>query len=544
MAEILNERYEILRTLGEGGQGKAFLARDMEGGGEVVVKELHMGQAADWKALELFERESAILRNLSHPAIPGYVDGFHLDAGARVFLVQEFIQGRSLDALIAAGELYDDAGIREFLAQMLDILAYLQNFSPPVIHRDLKPSNIIRDAQGTYHLVDFGAVQLIVEDDVGGSTIVGSSGFMPPEQLMGRAQPASDIYALGATCVQMACGMEPGDLPMARMKLQFRDLVGLSDALSDVLEKMLEPQLEQRFSDAEAVQAALESGRVEVADAGEASGLAAAQLPEHISEMRRLIANSPVLVPTSDAIIDDEGVLRIELLAAPKIPLMGISIAFVLGCAMTAVGFSAGEFGLCCMGIPLVLATLGYLFYRLLRSFREYVDRLVISAQGIEVESGRRLIGIGEWVMAEPVQIPLFKLRNCYLNTVTEQVRGGKSQTSTTKPGIFFVDGKGREQRFSLESLHGRGRWHWSTEDIQRMGEEARWLFQLTQTQLRALTAGSDFVDEPDGEKVDENWNDEGETVLKIDAVAEPDAQAEEVPDAQAEEVPDNSAWW
>lgn len=258
IAETLNGQFEVLRLLGEGGQARTYLARDLHSGEQVAVKELRLGRAADWKAIELFERESAILRNLDYPALPGYVDAFHLEEGARVCLVQEFIDGTDLASLVEAGELFDEEGIREFLGQMLKTLIYLQDFSPPVVHRDIKPSNILRDAGGNYHLVDFGAVQVIVQDDVGGSTVVGTSGFMPPEQLMGRATQASDIYSLAATCVQMACGMHPGDMPMERMKLQFREFCGLSDGLNDVLEKMLEPIVSGRIGNARDVQAALE----------------------------------------------------------------------------------------------------------------------------------------------------------------------------------------------------------------------------------------------------------------------------------------------
>ena len=192
MAVILHNRFKLIRTLGEGAQGRVYLAEDTMSGARVVLKELLLGKASDWKAVELFERESAILKNLNHPAIPAYIDAFHLDDGERIFLVQEYIAGDNLEALLEAGELFDEKVLRDFLRQILDILDYLQRFSPPVVHRDIKPSNILRGSRGKYYLIDFGGVQLITQDRVGGSTVVGTNGFMPPEQIIGRATPASD----------------------------------------------------------------------------------------------------------------------------------------------------------------------------------------------------------------------------------------------------------------------------------------------------------------------------------------------------------------
>lgn len=114
MAEILNQRFEMIRPLWEGGQGRAHLAKDLQTGKQVVVKELILGQAADWKAIELFERETTILKNLNHPAIPAYVDGFCVDDGARVFLVQEFVEGTSTEFIPTDGEPFDGKLIRNF----------------------------------------------------------------------------------------------------------------------------------------------------------------------------------------------------------------------------------------------------------------------------------------------------------------------------------------------------------------------------------------------------------------------------------------------
>lgn len=254
---VLQDRYALTRQIGEGGQGQTYLAVDRKTKQSVAVKELNLGRTNDWKSVDLFEREARVLESLSHPAIPAYVDAFHLqepDAKVeRFFLVQEFVDGENLETLIEQGLRFNEESAREFLEEMLQILSYLHGLSPAVIHRDIKPSNIIRRPDGRLALIDFGAVQAVLPGEKGASTIVGTSGYMPLEQLMGRATPATDIYGLGATVVHLLTHRHPADLPVKAMALQFQDFVNVSSELTGVLEGMLAPHVEDRLATAEAV---------------------------------------------------------------------------------------------------------------------------------------------------------------------------------------------------------------------------------------------------------------------------------------------------
>jgi serine/threonine protein kinase len=253
--ELIAERYEVLDEIGRGGQALTFLARDRQTDERVVLKELDLRRAGDWKAVELFEREGEVLRSLAHPAIPRYIDAFQVDGTAedtdiiRFFLAQEFVPGESLRERIEAGRLLDEEEARRLLVEIFDVLDYLHSKSPPVVHRDIKPANIIMRDDGGIALVDFGAVQEVVQETAGGDTIVGTSGFLPPEQLMGKASPASDLYALGATVVYAMGGVHPADMPMRAMRLDYRGAVHCSAKLDKLLEKMLEPAVEDRLSD-------------------------------------------------------------------------------------------------------------------------------------------------------------------------------------------------------------------------------------------------------------------------------------------------------
>ncbi len=265
---VLKGRYEVLRELGRGGQGCTYLCADRARGEQVAVKELHFDQVRDWKMIELFEREARVLEGLSHRQIPAYVDSFRLEdaKGVRFYLVQEFVVGQSLEVLIQKGWRADEAQVRALLGEMLRVLEYLHGLVPPVIHRDIKPSNIMRrEGDGRWILIDFGAVQRV--EDHGGrgfSTIVGTSGYMPLEQLMGRSVPATDLYGLGATIVRLLSHRHPSDMPMNGLQMEFGLFVNVSQPMREFLRRMLEPYLEDRFVSAGEARQFLEQGSAPV----------------------------------------------------------------------------------------------------------------------------------------------------------------------------------------------------------------------------------------------------------------------------------------
>jgi eukaryotic-like serine/threonine-protein kinase len=268
IAMFLENRYRILDLLGEGGCGKTYHALDEERQTEVAVKVLNLRGMSDWKILELFEREAKVLAQLEHPAIPRYLDHFRTEvAGDEAFcLVQAIAPGRSLASWVESGYIFNGIELQNIASQILEILIYLQAFTPPIIHRDLKPQNLIWSESGDIYLVDFGAVRDTYHLTVtGGSTIVGTYGYMAPEQFRSQAVLATDLYGLGATLLYLASGQDPADFPIKQMKIDFRD--ALSDRLhhrakippnfSNWLDGLLEPIPEDRYRSAARALAAL-----------------------------------------------------------------------------------------------------------------------------------------------------------------------------------------------------------------------------------------------------------------------------------------------
>ncbi len=257
--QTISNRYKVLRHLGRGGMGTTWEAEDVGGGGRVAIKVLSMRSLESWKALELFEREARVLASLDHPAIPRFIDSVPLGQGEGFCLIQALIEGRSLDERRAAGWSIDEAEVRRIAREVLEILVYLQARTPPVIHRDIKPQNILIRPDGALALVDFGAVRDAAPEEGGhASTVVGTFGTMAPEQLQGRAGPASDLYGLGATLVFLLTGKDPSALPQVRLRIDFRAACEVSAPFGRWLDRMIEPAPEDRLPTARAALDALD----------------------------------------------------------------------------------------------------------------------------------------------------------------------------------------------------------------------------------------------------------------------------------------------
>lgn len=240
---MIAERYEVLRTLGEGASGRTLLCQDGESDRRVAVKELHFGRLDDWKQLELFEREAHVLARLDHPGIPKIFDSFRGEGEeATLYIVQEFVDGASLQERIDEGPMLGQQEVRDIALGLLDILDYLHGRVPPVMHRDIKPSNVLVRAEGHVSLVDFGGVWAgwRAPDQVG-QTVLGTFGYMPPEQLLGQVAPTSDLYALGATLLHVATGKPPSDFPFDTGRIEVPDSLPIERSLARLIENLLEP---------------------------------------------------------------------------------------------------------------------------------------------------------------------------------------------------------------------------------------------------------------------------------------------------------------
>ena len=212
----------------------------------------------DWKAQELFDREVQTLKHTSHPLMPQFMDVVTDDTTGARALVMTQVPGESLETIVKRDGPLGEAALWTLLVDVTDVLGALHGASSPVVHRDLKPHNLIRRPDGKVCVVDFGGVGRVRKE--AGSTVVGTFGYMAPEQLYGAQTPATDLYALGATLLHLATGIEPEELPRDGLRIDVdASAPQLSAPLRTLLKKLLSPEPKDRPADARALLAELQA---------------------------------------------------------------------------------------------------------------------------------------------------------------------------------------------------------------------------------------------------------------------------------------------
>lgn len=219
----LRERYQAIKPLGEGGMGRTFLAEDRDRLGEpCVIKqflpspEIQKSDRAMAKAIQLFEQEARRLIQLGHhPQIP-ILMGYFFEKNSSnqgiqypgLYLVQEWIDGQDLRQELFQFGAFSEPRIRQLINKILPLFQLIHQYN--VIHRDIKPHNIMRRRTGELVLIDFGVAKALSD---GAKTVtgskVGTEGYAAVEQLRGgKAYPASYLYSLGVTCIQLLTNAE------------------------------------------------------------------------------------------------------------------------------------------------------------------------------------------------------------------------------------------------------------------------------------------------------------------------------------------------
>lgn len=256
--QLFRERYRIVKILASGGFGVTYLAQDggIPGSPLCVIKQLCPkvdGPLALERAKRRFRKEAKVLAKVgSHSQIPRLLDYFTINDG--FYLVQEYIPGQVLTKEVRRYGPQSERHVKQFLREILPVIKFIHRCR--IIHRDIKPPNIIRCADdGRLVLIDFGAVRECLGDLGEGSyhnpitQFVGTPGFAPPEQQALRPTYASDIYALGMTCLFLMTGKTPieFDSDPKMGNVLWRHLVRVSSHFAGVLDKMLSPDLADRY---------------------------------------------------------------------------------------------------------------------------------------------------------------------------------------------------------------------------------------------------------------------------------------------------------
>ena len=267
VGSILRNHYKIINKLGSGGFGDTYLAEDVDlpDKPQCVVKHLKPqsnSPAVLQLAQELFNREAEFLYRLGRLSnqIPKLLA--HFEENGEFYLVQEFVNGHDLTKEIIPGQKLNEAQVVQLLQEILQVLAFVHQQN--VIHRDIKPQNIMRRRDGKIILIDFGAVKeiqgmTIAQGQVTSTVSIGTAGYMPSEQALGKPRLCSDVYAVGMVAIQALTGILPHTLPQDANtgEVAWQDKANVSQELADILTNMVRYKFNERYRDADAALQAL-----------------------------------------------------------------------------------------------------------------------------------------------------------------------------------------------------------------------------------------------------------------------------------------------
>ena len=209
---IIDNKYELLTLIGEGGMSYVYLAMDIRLNKQWAVKEIKkIGEGSDRIVINSIIKETNLLKKLDHPMLPRIVDIInHNDS---LYIVMDYIEGETLNVLLEKNGAQPEGEVIEWAKKLCDALLYLHSQNPPIIYRDMKPANIILKPDGNIKLIDFGIAREYKSGDISDTTALGTIGYAAPEQFGGQTDQRTDIYNLGATLYHLLTGISPCEPP-------------------------------------------------------------------------------------------------------------------------------------------------------------------------------------------------------------------------------------------------------------------------------------------------------------------------------------------
>ncbi len=271
---VLHGRYRIERLLAMGGFGAVYLATDTKNkNAKVAIKDMICADPQEFAIrLNFFRREAEILRSLeSIPIVPRVHD--LIEEGQSAHLVLEFIKGQDLLKIMEANgnKPFPLDQVIEWTKAICDVLQHMHTQSPPLVHRDLKPDNIMRlEDMRSIKMIDFGTARDLgrtAKEKMAAKTRVYTEGYAPPEQIVGKPEPRSDLFALAGTMYHLATGKAPEGFYTAReLETQLADTNGGIPAeqrwFYELIKVNLAEDVNERYFSAREIKADLEKRRV------------------------------------------------------------------------------------------------------------------------------------------------------------------------------------------------------------------------------------------------------------------------------------------
>lgn len=245
IGSVIDGKYEILTEIGRGGMSIVYLAMDTHLNKQWAVKEIRKkgNGKNDEVVVNSLLAEANLMKRLDHPALPRIVD--IIDNGVTIFVVMDYIEGESLDKILAEYGAQPEELVIGWAKQLCDALSYLHSQKPPIIYRDMKPANVMLKPEGNIKIIDFGIAREYKELSLADTTVLGTKGYAPPEQYSGQTDARSDIYALGMTMHHLLTGIDPRTGETYAPVRMWNPEV--SEGMEMIIDKCVQPAAEHRY---------------------------------------------------------------------------------------------------------------------------------------------------------------------------------------------------------------------------------------------------------------------------------------------------------
>ena len=239
----INDRYQIIRSIGEGGMANVYLAHDMILDRDVAVKILRGDLADDEKFVRRFQREAIAASSLSHPNIVEMYDVG--EDNGKYYIVMEYVEGKTLKSLIKKRGALTLPEVIDIMQQLTSAISCAHDSN--IIHRDIKPQNVLIKEDGIVKITDFGIAMALNSNELTQTnSVMGSVHYLPPEQANGKgATLKSDIYSLGIVMFELLTGKLPFrgenavEIAIKQMKNQIPSVCSINENIPQSVENVI-----------------------------------------------------------------------------------------------------------------------------------------------------------------------------------------------------------------------------------------------------------------------------------------------------------------
>ena len=215
VGQVIDDKYEILKLIGQGGMSRVYLAMDKRLNKQWAIKEIEK-RAKDKNneiVIQSAIAEANLIKQLDHPAIVRIVD--IIDNGDVIYIIEDYIEGETLSSVLETQGAQPQELVIEWAMQICEALEYLHTRKPHIIYRDMKPANVMIKPDGNIKVIDFGIAREYKDQSLADTVSLGTKGYAAPEQFGGKGQTdaRTDVYCLGVTLYHLLTGQNPCEPP-------------------------------------------------------------------------------------------------------------------------------------------------------------------------------------------------------------------------------------------------------------------------------------------------------------------------------------------